>query len=450
MVFYQISLNKLLRFIGTIIISILIIYSFFNDINNFNNRISKIEVISLPGNQKKIDVGYGDDYWILTENNELYHKSMMLQKFVYKRSDVLDFAVGLDGTVAYIDINNEVYVRSMNADWWYKIADGSYAHQTISICDYKTIFTTNDNFDFIKGVYDYKIDDKLDMYNWEYVDYYYTYYQVSCAFWDHSIWIRGSEEYAYLYKDNYTHIPRTEVELKQVKALSEQYAIGVDYSNNLWELTMGTWTWIRNNVKSATINYNGNIFYIDNTNIIVCFKRPPDRKQTTIDVNSFNKEVNLPFPNNTGIMKIDVGQGEDFWILTENYKLYHWNAIKRKFIRKAKDYEPIYDFSVGSDGTVIISDYYHDINIRSYIDSWNIIYGHYDNRNISICDLNKIFTTNNYMLFVGGYYKDIYFWDELDRNDYYQISCAFHDKSLWFIGYGHYIYLYVNKYRKFL
>ncbi|CAB5178081.1 unnamed protein product [Rhizophagus irregularis] len=450
MVFYQISLNKLLRFIGTIIISILIIYSFFNDINNFNNRISKIEVISLPGNQKKIDVGYGDDYWILTENNELYHKSMMLQKFVYKRSDVLDFAVGLDGTVAYIDINNEVYVRSMNADWWYKIADGSYAHQTISICDYKTIFTTNDNFDFIKGVYDYKIDDKLDMYNWEYVDYYYTYYQVSCAFWDHSIWIRGSEEYAYLYKDNYTHIPRTEVELKQVKALSEQYAIGVDYSNNLWELTMGTWTWIRNNVKSATINYNGNIFYIDNTNIIVCFKRPPDRKQTTIDVNSFNKEVNLPFPNNTGIMKIDVGQGEDFWILTENYKLYHWNAIKRKFIRKAKDYEPIYDFSVGSDGTVIISDYYHDINIRSYIDSWNIIYGHYDNRNISICDLNKIFTTNNYMLFVGGYYKDIYFWDELDRNDYYQISCAFHDKSLWFIGYGHYIYLYVNKYRKII
>ncbi|PKK73694.1 hypothetical protein RhiirC2_740311, partial [Rhizophagus irregularis] len=149
-------------------------------------------------------------------------------------------------------------------------------------------------------------------------------------------------------------------------------------------------------------------------------------------------------------MKIDVGQREDFWILTENYKLYHWNAIKRKFIRKAKDYEPIYDFSVGSDGTVIIiSDYYHDINIRSYIDSWNIIYGHYDNRNISICDLNKIFTTNNYILFVGGYYKDIYFWDELDRNDYYQISCAFHDKSLWFIGYGHYIYLYVNKYRNF-
>uniref|UniRef100_U9UDB6 Uncharacterized protein n=1 Tax=Rhizophagus irregularis (strain DAOM 181602 / DAOM 197198 / MUCL 43194) TaxID=747089 RepID=U9UDB6_RHIID len=150
-----------------IIVRFYIKNNFFIKLNA--TEISKIEVISLPGNQKKIDVGYGDDYWILTENNELYHKSMMLQKFVYKRSDVLDFAVGLDGTVAYIDINNEVYVRSMNADWWYKIADGSYAHQTISICDYKTIFTTNDNFDFIKGVYDYKIDDKLDMYNWEYV-----------------------------------------------------------------------------------------------------------------------------------------------------------------------------------------------------------------------------------------------------------------------------------------
>lgn len=43
---------------------------------------------------------------------------MMLQKFVHKRSGVLDFAVGLDGTVAYIDIYNEVYVRNVNADWW--------------------------------------------------------------------------------------------------------------------------------------------------------------------------------------------------------------------------------------------------------------------------------------------------------------------------------------------
>jgi hypothetical protein len=41
------------------------------------------------------------------------------------------------------------------------------------------------------------------------------------------------------------------------------------------------------------------------------------------DVNSFNKPEYFPFPDNTGIMKIDVGQGEDFWILTENYKVMH-------------------------------------------------------------------------------------------------------------------------------
>ncbi|GBC00641.1 hypothetical protein RclHR1_03920010 [Rhizophagus clarus] len=271
MTFHQtsISINKLLRFIGTIIISILIICLFINDIsNNFNNnRISKIEVISLPGDQKKIDVGYGDDYWILTENNELYYKSMMLRKFIHKRSGVLDFAVGLDGTVAYIDIyTNEVYVRNMNVDWWYRIDDGNHAHQTISVCDYKTIFTTNDKLDCIKGVYDYKKDDKLDIYNWEYVDFYYTYYQVSCAFHDHSIWIRGNEEHAYLYINNYTHIPRSEIALKQIKALSEQHVIGVDYYNNLWERIRGTWIWVKNNVKSASINYNGDIFYIDSTN----------------------------------------------------------------------------------------------------------------------------------------------------------------------------------------
>jgi len=71
MTFYRLSFIKLL---GTIIISMLIVYSFFNDINNSNKRISKIETISLPEDQtavKKIDVGYGDDYWILTENNQV-------------------------------------------------------------------------------------------------------------------------------------------------------------------------------------------------------------------------------------------------------------------------------------------------------------------------------------------------------------------------------------------
>jgi hypothetical protein len=42
-----------------------------------------------------------------------------------------------------------------------------------------------------------------------------------------------------------------------------------------------------------------------------------------------------------------------------------------------------------------------------------MIYGSYYQRNISICDNNKIFTTNNYMLFVGNYYDhNVYVWDE--------------------------------------
>jgi hypothetical protein len=63
-------------------------------------------------------------------------------------------------------------------------------------------------------------------------------------------------------------IPRSEVPFKQIKALSEQHAIGIDYDYTLWEYINGTWTWIRNNVRSASINYNGDIFYVDNNNII--------------------------------------------------------------------------------------------------------------------------------------------------------------------------------------
>ena len=73
MTFYQIFI-KLLRFnfIGTIII--LIIYFFLNDIyGNLNKPIGNKEIIQIPGDLtiKKIDAGYGDDYWILTENNEV-------------------------------------------------------------------------------------------------------------------------------------------------------------------------------------------------------------------------------------------------------------------------------------------------------------------------------------------------------------------------------------------
>ena len=72
------------------------------------------------------------------------------------------------------------------------------------------------------------------------------------------------------HKFSYRHnsIPKAEIKLKQIKALSKQHAIGVDYNNNLWELSMGTWTWVKNNVKTATINYNGEIFYIDSSNLI--------------------------------------------------------------------------------------------------------------------------------------------------------------------------------------
>lgn len=52
----------------------------------------------------------------------------------------------------------------------YKIDDGSGKHkyQTISLCDYNTIFVTNDAFDLIKGVYDHTINDKVNTYNWDY------------------------------------------------------------------------------------------------------------------------------------------------------------------------------------------------------------------------------------------------------------------------------------------
>jgi hypothetical protein len=44
------------------------------------------------------------------------------------------------------------------------------------------------------------------------------------------------------------------------------------------------------------------------------------------DVNSFNKTQNFPFPDTTGIMKIDVGQGEDLWILTEDFVMHYTNT----------------------------------------------------------------------------------------------------------------------------
>uniref|UniRef100_U9UNZ2 Uncharacterized protein n=1 Tax=Rhizophagus irregularis (strain DAOM 181602 / DAOM 197198 / MUCL 43194) TaxID=747089 RepID=U9UNZ2_RHIID len=106
-----------------------------------------------------------------------------------------------------------------------------------------------------------------------------TYYQISCAFHDKSLWFIGSGHYIYLYINNYKN---------------------------------------------------------------------------------FNKAETFPFPDTTGIAKIDVGQRDDLWILTEDYELYHWDEIKRKFIHRTESYgTSFYDFSVGPDGSVVFS--YYDI-----------------------------------------------------------------------------------------
>jgi hypothetical protein len=39
------------------------------------------------------------------------------------------------------------------------------------------------------------------------------------------------------------------------------------------------------------------------------------------NVNSSNKTENFPFPIINGIMKIDIGQGDDLWILTDKYEV---------------------------------------------------------------------------------------------------------------------------------
>ncbi len=67
MTFYQLSFITFLRsgFIGALII--LIIYqTFINDINKLDD---KMELFSSPffnSSIKKIDVGQGDDFWVLT------------------------------------------------------------------------------------------------------------------------------------------------------------------------------------------------------------------------------------------------------------------------------------------------------------------------------------------------------------------------------------------------
>uniref|UniRef100_U9U358 Uncharacterized protein n=1 Tax=Rhizophagus irregularis (strain DAOM 181602 / DAOM 197198 / MUCL 43194) TaxID=747089 RepID=U9U358_RHIID len=185
MAFYQLPFVKFLRLnsIGAIII--LIIYLIFNDLNVINMQISKVNVPPFPNNPgiKKIDVGQGEDFWILTYDDKLYHWISVRSELLYVRSDVLDFTIGSDGIVFCIQKDNKIYIRNYYLN----------ACNKISACSYKTIYTINDNNRLIKGVYDIN----SNTYNWEYVDNS-RYYYVSCAP-DNSLWIIGPDSYVYLY-----------------------------------------------------------------------------------------------------------------------------------------------------------------------------------------------------------------------------------------------------------
>ncbi|RIA99538.1 hypothetical protein C1645_747054 [Glomus cerebriforme] len=259
-------------FIGTFIgaIVILNIYLFYHNVNSS----SKVEVLKFPKNPgiMKIDIGQGeDDLWILTKENYLYHWDTFKKEFICKNSctPIVDFAVGSDGTVIMLSLYNIycVYIRD-DIDSWYWVANANQ-NTRISICNYNLVFITYNNKIF-QGYYDYGSHQII----WQQLDsaeYYYD--QISCAFHDGSLWFIGRyKHHVYVYIDDNKNIPRSEISFKQIKALSKQHAIGIDYNNDLWEYTKGTWTWIKNNVKGATINNDGEIFFIDITNDNLIYK----------------------------------------------------------------------------------------------------------------------------------------------------------------------------------
>jgi hypothetical protein len=59
---------------------------------------------------------------------------------------------------------------------------------------------------------------------------------------------------------------------KQIKALLDQYIIGIDMNNNLWKYYNGNWILVKNNVKNATINSFGKIYFIDDNNLVFRIK----------------------------------------------------------------------------------------------------------------------------------------------------------------------------------
>jgi hypothetical protein len=82
MAFYQLSLIKLLRFnfIGAIII--LIIYFSFNDISNLNRQVNQMNLITTLSKDveiKKIDVGQGEDIWVLDNNGVVVYRFYIFQ-----------------------------------------------------------------------------------------------------------------------------------------------------------------------------------------------------------------------------------------------------------------------------------------------------------------------------------------------------------------------------------
>ena len=82
MAFYQLFIKFIMKFnfIGTIII--LATYLFLSDINNLNVQFGKANVTLFPNDLEitKIDVGQGDDIWILTTNHTVKYKFIFSSK----------------------------------------------------------------------------------------------------------------------------------------------------------------------------------------------------------------------------------------------------------------------------------------------------------------------------------------------------------------------------------
>ncbi|CAB4483056.1 unnamed protein product [Rhizophagus irregularis] len=234
-----------------------------------NQQVSKIPH---PKNPKKID-SYGRDIWFLTEENELLHWYPVLESLIFKESDVLDFSIGADGTVAIIKKDNEVYIRTIHANKWERISYGNYEHKNISVYDYYTIYTIDSRNHLIKASYDLM----SSTYNWN-CECNKKYYQISCPLEMgdednfNSIWIIDSKNY--ICKNSFNkYIAISESPFKQIKVLNDQYIIGIDINNNLWKYRDGDWVLVKSNVKSATLNYLGEIYFIDNDNLVFRIKK---------------------------------------------------------------------------------------------------------------------------------------------------------------------------------